>query len=241
VLRLLVLAVLGLAAAGCQGAQAPAPAAAGQQTGSLTAKLKAEGDAFMVQQEYDKAALKYQAALNEAPGDTPIRFALAVALSYLPRREETIEQFRIVMQRGTPGSVEVRAAREWLFNAGELGETTAAVVPAGPEAAGAAKRGKVFGKINWHGIEPKTKMVRVNISLSGEDGDTREVRMGREFKIGRVYEFRDVPPGAYRLVAEAGGTTMWDLKVQVPPDKETFLDLSEGNSAASKDFNPPTD
>lgn len=97
------IAVLGLTVAGCQGSQAPAPAAAVQIVGSLTARLKAEGDQLMVQQEYDKAAVKYQAALNEAPGDIAIRYALAVALSYLARREETIEQFRIVMLRGTPG------------------------------------------------------------------------------------------------------------------------------------------
>ena len=74
----------------------------------------------MKQQRYDEAAVKYQAALNEAPGDIRIRFALAVALSHTPRREETITHFRIVMQRGAPGSPEVKTAREWLANAGEL-------------------------------------------------------------------------------------------------------------------------
>ena len=82
------LAIAGLAVAGCLGSQPSAPAAAAkQQVGTLTAKLKAEGDELMAQQEYDKAAVKFQAALNEAPGDLAIRFALATALSYLPRRE----------------------------------------------------------------------------------------------------------------------------------------------------------
>jgi hypothetical protein len=51
-------------------------------------------------------------------------------------------------------------------------------------------------------------MVRVNVNLIGDEGETHDVRLGREFKIGRVYEFRDVPPGSYRLVADVGGTAM---------------------------------
>jgi hypothetical protein len=244
---------VAVAVAGCQGAQPSGPAAAVVQVGSLTAKLKAEGDELMLQQEYDKASVKYQAALNEAPGDVPIRFALATALSYLPRREETVEQFRIVMQRAAPGSAEGRAAREWLANAGELGEGEAAPAPAGATAAGAipgnqgpvtapgVKKGKVAGKLTWQGIEPRAKMVRVNISLTGEDGDARDVKLGREFKIGRGYEFRDVPQGSYRLVAEVAGTTMWDLKVQVPGDRDTALDLTDGNAAVAASFTPPSD
>jgi hypothetical protein len=253
--RALVLAVtlVGFVAAGCQGSQPSAPAAAVPQVGTLTAKLRAEGEELMLQQEYDKAAVKFQAALNEVPGDIAIRFALATALSYLPRRQETVEQFRLVMQRATPGSAEGRAAREWLANAGELGEGETATAPGpataaaprpgnqGPATAPGVKKGKVAGKIDWQGIEPRAKMVRVNITLTGEDGETRDVRLGREFKIGRGYEFRDVPQGAYRLVAEAGGTTMWDLKVQVPGDRDTALDLTEGNAVVTSSFSPPSD
>jgi hypothetical protein len=249
---LLAVVTLGLMVAGCQGSQASAPAAAIQQVGSLTAKLKAEGDELMIQQEYEKASVKYQAALNEAPADIPIRFALATALSYLSRHGETVEHFRIVMQRGAPGSAEARAAREWLAQAGELGEGEAgAPAAAGPGTAaapgnqgpttGPGKRGKVAGKLNWQGIEPRTKMVRVNISLTGDESETREVRLGREFKIGRGYEFRDVPQGSYRLVAEVGGTTMWDMKVQVPGDRDTTLDLGESNAAVAASFTPPSD
>jgi hypothetical protein len=243
---LLAAAALGLAVAGCQGSQASAPAAVVQPVGSLTAKLKAEGDELMIQQEFDKAALRYQAAVNEAPNDIPIRFALATALSYLARREETVEQFRIVMQRGAAGSAEVRAAREWLANAGELGDGEASAAVGAPPAAGspasataAGRRGKVFGKLTWRGIEPRTKLVRVNISLAGDDVETRDVKLGRDFMLGRVYEFRDVPPGAYRLVAAVDGTTMWDLKIQVPADKETVLDLGDGNASAASSFDPP--
>lgn len=238
-----LLALLGFVVAGCQGSQAPAPAAAVQPVGSLTARLRAEADTLMLQQEFDRAVVKYQAALNEAPNDVAIRFSLAVALSYLPRREETIEQFRIVMLRGVPGSAEVKAAREWLANAGALGEgeqaTDKPADTATTSETSAAGKGKVFGKISWRGIEPRDKLVRVSISLTGDDVQTRDVRLGREYRIGRVYEIRDVPPGAYRLVAQVAGTTMWDLKVEVPADKQTTLDLTEGNSSVSTDFDPP--
>jgi hypothetical protein len=42
-------------------------------------------------------------------------------------------------------------------------------------------------------------------------------------------------------VAEAGGTSMWDLKVEVPAEKDTTLDLNESNAVVSKDFTPSSD
>jgi hypothetical protein len=242
---LLLVAVVGLAVAGCQGSQAPAPAAGVQAVGSLTARLRAEADQLMLQQEYDRAAVKYQAALNETPADVSLRYTFAVALSYLPRREETIEQFRIVVLRGGTGSPEVQAAREWLANAGALGpgEAGTASVARQPttqaETAAPAPKSKVSGKLHWREINPHDKLVRVKIRLTGDDVETREVDLGRDFMLGRGYEFRDLTPGAYRLVAEVAGTTMWDLKVAVPADKPTTLDLTEGNSSVSGDYDPP--
>jgi hypothetical protein len=242
---LLATAVLGLAIAGCQRAPALAPAASAPVNivGSLTERLKSEGDDLMKQLRYDEAAAKYQAALNEATSDIPIRFALAVALSHTPRREETITHFRIVMQRGTPGSAEVKTAREWLASANELQASESAPVAATPGSpASDPKKGRVLGKIRWNDINPHQKRVQVQVSLIGDDVETRDVRMGRpDFKIGWGYEFRNVPPGAYRLVAEAGGTPMWDLKVDVPAEKDTTLDLTESNASVAKDFTPSSD
>lgn len=237
---LLATAVLGLAIAGCQRAPALAPASSApvQIVGSLTERLKSEGDALMKQHLYDEAAVKYQAALNEAPSDIPIRFALAVALSHTPRRDETITHFRIVMQRGTPGSAEVKTAREWLASAKEL-EASESLAATPEPSASDPKKGRVLGKIRWNDIEPYKKRVAITVSLIGDEVENRDVKMGRpDFKIGWVYEFRNVPPGAYRLVAEAGGTPMWDLKVQVPAEKDTTLDLTESNASVAKDFTP---
>jgi len=243
---LLLAGLLGVTLAGCQRAPALAPAASVETVGSLTSKLKAEGDELLKQGQYEQAAVKYQAALNQAPNDVPIRFGLAVALSNTNRREETVEHFRFVLQHGTPGSAEVNAAREWLAGARELEgaepSTAAAGATPSPTAPVASdpKKGHVLGKITWGDIEPRTKMVRVNVSLIGDEAETREVRMGRpDFKIGKGYEFMNVPPGAYRLVAEVGGTPMWDLKVVVPAEKDTTVDLTDGNASVAKDFNPP--
>jgi hypothetical protein len=239
---LLVAAVLGLTLAGCQRAPAPAPAASApaETVGSLTERLKSEGDQLLKQGRYDEAALKYQSALNEAPSDVPIRFGLAVALSHNPsRRAETVEHFGIVMQRGTPGSTEVKTAYEWLASAGELGESTPAVAESAPSQAPDPKKGRVLGKIRWNDIEPYKKRIAIKVSLIGDDVETRDVRMERpDFKIGWGYEFRSVPPGAYRLVAEAGGTPMWDLKLEVPAEKDTTLDLNKSNAGVPKDFVP---
>jgi tetratricopeptide (TPR) repeat protein len=244
---LLLAGLLGVTLAGCQRAPALAPAASVEIVGSLTSSLKAEGDELLRQREYEQAAVKYQAALNQAPNDVPIRFGLAVALSNTARREETVAHFRFVLQHGTPGSLEVMTAREWLASAHELAGSEAAPGAAAraPESApGAAdsKKGRILGRITWNGIEPRTNRVNLNVSLIGDEAENRDVRLGRpDFKIGRGYEIRNVPPGAYRLVAEAGGTPMWDLKVVVPAEKDTTLDLTESNAAVAKDFTPPND
>jgi hypothetical protein len=245
---LLLAGLLGVTLAGCQRAPTLAPPASVEIVGSLTSRLKAEGDELLRQGQYEQAAVKYQAALNQAPNDVPIRFGLAVALSNTNRREETVVHFRFVLQHGTPGSAEVNAAREWLAGARELegAEPSTAAAGAAPSptapVASDPKKGHVLGKITWGDIEPRTKMVRVNVRLIGDEAETREVRMGRpDFKIGKGYEFRNVPPGAYRLVAEVGGTPMWDLKVVVPAEKDTTLDLTDGNASVAKDFTPPGD
>jgi len=232
---LFLVAALGLTLGACQ----PSSPALTSSAGSLIARLSAEGDALMARGDYEGAAVKYQSALNEAPNEIAIRYALAVALSYTTRRDETIQQFRIVVSRGEPSSAEVRAAREWLAGANALEDTSTSALPGTVEAEDrVAKTGRVLGKIQWHDIDPHDRMVRITVRLTGEDVATRNVTVTRPFKIGYPYEFRNIPPGSYRLVAEAGGTPMWDMKIDVGADNDTPLDLTEANSAVPKDFSP---
>ena len=232
---LFLIAALGLTLGACQ----PSSPALTSSAGSLIARLSAEGDALMARGDYEGATVKYQSALNEAPNEIAIRYALAVALSYTTRRDETIQQFKIVVSRGQPGSAEVKAAREWLASANALEDTSISVMPSIAQAeAGTAKTGRVLGQIQWHDIDPHDRMVRITVSLTGEDATTRNVTVTRPFRIGYPYEFRNIPPGSYRLVAEVGGTSMWDVKIDVSADNDTSLDLTEANSTVPKDFSP---
>ena len=230
-----LIAALGLTLAACQSSPPPPTSSAG----SLTARLSAEGDALMAQGDYEHAVIKYQSALNEAPNEIAIRYALAVALSYTTRRDETIQHFRIVVSRGEPSSAEVKAAREWLASANGLEDTSISAMPSiALEEGRAVTTGRVLGRIQWHDIDPHDRMVRITVSLTGEDVATRNVTVTRPFKIGYPYEFRNIPPGSYRLVAEVGGTPMWDVKIDVRADNDTPLDLTEANSTVPKDFTP---
>src|SRR3989442_3125202 len=85
--------------------------------GSRTTKLVTEGDALAAQKDWAGAALKYQAALNDEPGEVKIRFALASALTHLDRRAEAVGNFNEGVRRGRPGSAEVWIARDWLIAA----------------------------------------------------------------------------------------------------------------------------
>ena len=241
-MRLLAAAVLALVVAGgCQQPEPSAPAA-GPAKGPLTAQLKAEGDALMARGDYEKAVVKYLTAVNQEPKDVSLRFALGVALSNLDRREETIEQFRFVATNGVAGSAEVKLAREWLAKAGALdGSVPQARQEAKPDtAASGPPKGKLAGKLQWGGIDPRDHLVRITVAIAGEDDTNRDVRMqGSNFKLGWGYDFKNLAPGTYRITAENAGTRMWELKVSVAAGKDTVLDLTEANSLVTpKDFTP---
>jgi len=248
--RLLALGLLIVIAGGCQQAP-PAPHATSQSVvvvGSRTAQLVAEGDALAAQQNWAGAALKYQTALNDAPGDTAIRFALASTLTHLDRRDEAIEHFTTVVRRGKPGSPEVRMARDWLI-AAQVSTDAVAATPAPNAASSTAEMaatmsketGRVSGKLAYQNITPHDRRVLIALTLTGEDRATREIKRRRpDFKLGRGYEFNNLPPGAYSLVAEAGGVRMWEQRVSVEANKATVMDLTDENSVAPANFTPPS-
>jgi hypothetical protein len=226
--------------AGCQQAPPPAPTAA---VGPLTSQLKAEGDALAAKGDYEGAVVKYMAAVNQAPNDVALRFALGVALSHLDRRDETIEHFRFVASRGAPGSPEVAMARDWLAKAGALDGSVPVARPAEtpkPDAAAAPTKGRLIGKLLWGGYDPRDHLVRVSVMVAGEDDATRDVqRQGTNFKLGWGYDFGNLPPGTYRVIAEHAGTRMWEQKITVAPGKDTVLDLTDSNALVTpKDFTP---
>lgn len=207
--------------------------------GSLTVRLKQEGDALAARGDYEGAAVKYQQAANQAPTDPSLRFALGTALSHLGRREETVEQFRFVVQNARPDSQEYRGAQRWLIAAGEVSPDVSfappAPVPSVPPSASAPPLpaaltkppGKVRGRTELRDLEGRD----VNLALVGDDGIGAELSLDLTGKVGRPFEFEKVPPGKYRLVVEDRETSdhLWDVPVTVEPGKEVVVDLTPAN------------
>jgi hypothetical protein len=248
--RVVVLCLVIAGTVGCQQAPTvPRKTTPAATIGTRTAQLVAEGDALAARDDWAGAAVKYQAALNDSPNDVSIRFALASALTHLDRRDEAIEHFKIVVSRGKPGSPEVRMARDWLAAAAALDGSLPAATSSAEAAPDTANQmaptmtpttGRVSGKLEFQGIDPHERRTLVTITLTGEDIANRDIKRSRtDFKIGRGYEFNQLPPGNYSLVGEAGGTHMWEQRVVIEANKASVVDLTDGNSVAPSNFTPP--
>lgn len=242
---LFTLAAVGLVF-GCQ--QAPAPATARHvPSSSPAAVLREEADRLMERGEHAKAAAKYQDAVGVDPNDMSLRFSLGTAYSYLGKRVETAEQFRWVLKQGHPNSDYYRGAKQWLARAGLLGDGTSAAAADPPETVAEDKpqdrtKGKVVGLIEWPGIGSREQVVMMRLTLTGEDGAAKGVKLSAPFGLGGQYEFPDLAPGKYRLVAasESGGPVMevWNQPVTVEPGQVTRLPLSASNSKVSPEIFP---
>jgi tetratricopeptide (TPR) repeat protein len=230
---LIGLAALGLVV-GCQ--QAPASRRPVAPVMSPVAGTRGEADQLMERGEYGKAAGKYQDAVALAPNDMSLRYALGTAYSQLGRRAEAAEQFQWVVKRGDPTEGYHRGARQWLVSAGLLpGSAASTGTDAAVERqAQESTKGKVAGPLEWPGVNPRERLIKVRVTLTGEDDATRSVNLSRPFRLGDRYEFRDLAPGKYRLVAKAedGAPTMelWDQPVTVEAGQVTQLPLSASNS-----------
>jgi tetratricopeptide (TPR) repeat protein len=237
-MRVVLIGAALLLTLGCQQSPGPGVSQGAPAAGSLTLRLKHEGDAALAKGDYETAALKLQQAVNQEPADMSLRYALGTALSYLNRREDAAQEFTWVVERGVPGSQEVQMARRWLVSAGypvETTETAVAVAAAEPAVAPGSytPKNRVKGKMEWPGVTPPATMIPVHVTLVGEESGNREFNKTRRFRLGKVYEFWDVPAGKYQLVAKAGDTVLWEQKIAVEADKDTLLDLSAANSRVS--------
>src|SRR2546426_1754278 len=165
--RLLAAGLVAVIVGGCQ--QAPPTRMATQTVvvGSRTTKLVTEGDALAAQKDWAGAALKYQAALNDEPGEVKIRFALASALTHLDRRAEAVEHFNEGVRRGRPGSAEVRIARDWLIAASAADapamssastKSASTAAPAEPPTT-TPTTGRVSGKLAYQNIDPRDRRI----------------------------------------------------------------------------------
>lgn len=230
-----VLVAAAIALAGCQEARGPAPTPAPPPIGSLTEQLKREGDQLLAQKRYEEAAVKYQRAVNQEPGDLALRYALGVAFSHLQRRQDTIEQFRWIVERGAPRSPSVQLARNWLIDAGES-VSAPAPRPTAPAAEDDSEpRGTITGATVWTGHDPMGRSIGLRIKLTPLQGQDLGGKGNRRFRLGEPFAFRKVPAGKYQLTASASDTELWNEEVTVEPDKETVLQLSNANSPVPPD------
>lgn len=238
------LAALGLIV-GCQQAPAPRQPAETPQV-SPASVVRGEADQLMERGEYAKAADKYQEAVALAPDDMSLRYLLGTAYSHLGKRREAAEQFQWVVTRGDTGEEYYRSARKWLVSAGLLqdGRTASGIDTSLEGQAQEPTKGKIAGPLEWPGVNSRERLIKVRVTLTGEDEATKSVVMSRPFRLGERYEFRDLTPGKYRLVAKAedGAPAMelWDQHVTVEAGQATQLPLSASNSKVGPDKFPGT-
>ena len=200
----------------------------------LSVQLRQEADELAARGEYEAAVAKYRAAANQDPDNVSLRFALGTGLSHLGRRQETIAEFRFVVSRGNPNSLEFEAARRWLISAGELAAPTAAAPAASPEQEASPTTAAAPTPASPSGT-PQSG--RVTVRTEPRPG-TREVKLllldvRRPFglegtvKAGEAFEFAKVPPGNYRLTAQdrETGAELLNQEVTVVAGKDVVLDL----------------
>ncbi|HLC41116.1 MAG TPA: hypothetical protein VJO34_05750 [Methylomirabilota bacterium] len=199
--------------------------------GSPTVDLKAEGDALAARGEYEVAAIKYEAAIRQAPDDVSLRFALGTALSYLGLRKETIDQFRFVVARGEPEMPEVQAARRWLIAAGKPPEGVTFAPSSGPEPApttassASAPQPDPAGTVKvtgTTGLRPGTRQLRIVFF-----DPKRILTFDATGKPGESFEFPGVLPGTYKVTVEdpERGTQISEQEVTIAPGKDVALNL----------------
>lgn len=210
-------------------------------------QLCLEGDAFLAKGDYSNAVEKYRQAVDLEPSAVPARFALGTAYSFLDKRPEAVVQFRWVLANAAPSSKEHQESHEWLTRVGAL------IAPATAPTEGALRDekrvvdpstvGRLVGRTEWPEITPKIRLITGTMSLIGDEPVTHDVKRSRAFRLGDAYEFKDVPPGRYRVVALIDGTTVWDEKVTVEAGKDNQLTLSQATSpvpAGKFTASPPT-
>jgi hypothetical protein len=211
---------------------------------------RADGDAAAQRHDWTTAAARYAIALQRSPDDVRLRFAYGSVLSQLDRTADTTEQFAWVVEHGTPGSLEVTTARQWLQQAG--------MVARAPERAGDAadsasrptrdasaprtdpRTGLLEGKSSWPSVGPDERTrLSLHMRVRGEDEANKDVRQRLNVEIGTGFTWQRLPPGRYRLIGESKGVTLWDVPVTIDADKTTTVELSPSNSQVPPGTFPP--
>ena len=212
---------------------------------------RADGDAAAQRGDWTTAAARYAIAVQREPDDVKLRFAYGSVLSQLDRTTDTTEQFAWVVEHGTPGSLEVTAARQWLLQSGMVARaperssepatqsaTSTASDPSAPPTD--PRTGLLEGKSSWPSVGPDERTrLSLHMRVIGEDEANKNVRQRLNVEIGTGFTWQRLPPGRYRLVGESKGVTLWDVPVSIDADKTTSVELSPSNSQVAPGAFPP--
>ncbi len=226
---LVVLVIL----AACQSPSPPARSTSSDTPEVLAARALAAG-------RYTDAALLYREALGEASGKMELHYGLAVASSYLDRRDDAIREFRWVLQYGSPKAAEVDASRQWLIRAGALPPAAYTASPAGPEKERAAGNASLEGRAVFaEGGQTPQPMPRQQLFLVGQpNSPTQRERYNLRTDERGNFKFPDVVPGPYKLTDRVAGQPIWRLRVEFKASEVKVLELTPANSTASLDEFP---
>ena len=226
-------ALLLVLLAACQSPSPPARSTSSDTPAVLAARALAAG-------RYADAALLYREALGEASGKMELHYGLAVASSYLDRRDDAIREFRWVLQYGSPKAAEVDASRQWLIRAGALPPAAYTASPAGPEKERAAGNASLEGRAVFaEGGQTPQPMPRQQLFLVGQpNSPTQRERYNLRTDERGNFKFPDVVPGPYKLTERVAGQPIWRLRVEFKASEVKVLELTPANSTASLDDFP---
>lgn len=188
-----------------------------------------EAEALAARGDYEGAWALYHQAIQDAPENVSLWYALGVTLSHLDQRKATEDVFQHVVRHGRPDSEEVQVARRWLVSAGALVPPVTFTIAAEPVRA-TGDKAVVTGKVAWGALDPNRPVPVAHILLAGKNGLAEGKRFKARAHLGESYRFERLPPGSYRLIGAAGGQRLWDLTLSVEDGREVRLDLGRENS-----------
>ena len=190
---------------------------------------------------YADAARLYHQALEQVPDRMELHYGLAVASSFLERRDEVVREFRWVLRYGPAQSAEVEAARRWLAQAGAL---PPAIQTASVEDRRESERSPGNASLEGRAVfaeggqEPQP-MQRLQLFLVGQpNSPTQRERYNLRTDEHGNFKFPDVVPGPYKLTNRVAGRPTWRMRVDLKASEVKVLELTPANSVASLDDFP---
>ena len=227
------LALLGFLVLACSACQSQVPPPPARVEADPTSRASAALEAG----RYAEAVSLFREALTRTPESVPLRYGLAVALSYTDRAA-AVAEFQWVLASAPPGSREAVESRAWLARAG--------VLPRPAASRGTAERERETGNavlvgralFAESGAKPQA-MQRLQLFLMGRpDSPTKEQRYVLRTDEDGNFKFPNVVPGPYMLTNRIAGQPIWRLRIELKAAEEKHLALGPENSISARDDFP---